>query len=335
MFVTAIEVQGFRDLPRFAVADLGPVVRLRGPTPQTTALGDAIELFFAALQPAALTRLLRRWGALAPGEEAEVLGAPAPEQATWKDPLACRWIADDGRALTVTLEIALDPVQIAALRGQAVREPRLVAALGRDTLARITVGALLATSYDALALSVQGVVIGGEPFPYAPQQRAPWMSALLMGLAGRFTRHAMDDIPAAAALILDCATSWDRFGAYARWQAALAPTVPAPRAARGPGGRPTLLSEDLPMRRHGDAAVARAALAADVFLSGADLLWVEAEDPWVEAAIEGDGSPLEQVWRVHKDGAVQVLASNQRLDEVSAAPLSLSLHLSEARPEDP
>lgn len=335
MFVTAIEVQGFRDLPRAAVSGLGPVVRLRGPTPQTTALGDALELFFAALEPAALNRLLRRWGALATGEEAEILGSPAPEQATWKDTLAARWIADEGRALTVTLELALDPVQISTLRSQAAREPRLGAALGRDTVARITVGGLLANSHDALALSVQGVVIGGEPFPYAPQQRAPWMSALLAGLSGRFSRHCADDVPAAAALVLDCATSWDRFGAYTRWQAALEPTLPSPRASLGPGGRPTLLSEDLPIRRHGDVAQARAALAANVYLSGADLLWVEAEDPWVESAIEGDGSALEQVWRIHKDGAVTVQTSNQRLDEVSASPISLSLRLSDPNLEEP
>lgn len=335
MFVTAIEVQGLRDLPRFVASDLGPVVTLAGPTPRTTALGDALELFFGALQPSALQRLLRRLGALGPDEQAEILGAPLPEQATWTDTLAGRWLPDEGRAVTVTLELALDPVQLAALRGQAVREPRLASALSREPLARVTVGGLMATSFDAIAVAVQGVVIGGEPFPYAPGQRAPWMTALLSGLAGRFARHTHDDPAGAAATVLDAATSWDRFGAYERWRAALSPTVPHPRAARGPGGRPLLLSEDLPLRRQGPAAMRQAALAADVYLSGADLLWVETDDPWVDSAIEGDGSALEQVWRVCKDGAIQVHPGNQRLDEVAAPPLSLSLRLSSPGHDEP
>ncbi len=320
MFVTAIEVQGFRDLPRFSAAELGPVVTVRGPEPAATALGDALELFFAAFRPDALQRLLRRWGATGPAEAAEITGQPLPEQAVWTDNIAARWVASEGRSLTVTVEIALDPVQLAALRGLGAREPRLVSAIARAPHARVTVGGLFASSYDALALAVQSVTLGGESFPCAAGQRAPWMTALLSGLAGRFARHEPGEAAGVAATALAAETSWSDHDAYLRWQSALPPELGLVRAARGPGDRPVLLADGLPLRRLGSPALLRAALAADVYLSGADLLWAEQDDDWIDVAVEGDGSPLEQIWRVCRTGALHVHPVPTGDPELSAVP---------------
>lgn len=320
MFVTAVDVQGFRDLPRFVASDLGPVVTVRGPTAATTALGDALELFFAAFRADGLQRWLRRIGALAPGAEAEITGAPLPEQAVWTDGVAARWVAGEARSLSVTLELALDPVQQSALRAVGAREPRLVSALARAPYARVTVGGLLASSYDALALTVQSVALGGESFPCAPGQRAPWMSALLGGIAGRFARHDHAERALLAGRVLEAASSWDGHGAWLRWQAALVPTLGVARAARLPDGRAVLLADDLPLRRLGPGALATAALAADVHLSGADLLWAESEEAWADQSVEGDGSPLEQIWRVCRDGRLLVEPTPPGEPELAALP---------------
>ncbi len=320
MFVTAIEVQGFRDLSRFSATDLGPLVTLRGPEPSASALATALELFFAAFSADALQRLLARWGAVGPGEKAEITGHPLPEQAQWSDRVAARWVVTEGRSLTVTLDIALDPVQLASLRGLGAREPRLVSAIARDPHARVTVGGLFATSYDALAITVQSVALGGEPFPCAPGQRAPWMSSLLSGLAGRFARHDPADLPGVAAAALQAATSWDRHDDYLRWQSALPPALGLVRAARGPGDRPVLLTDDLPLARLGQPAMERAALAASVYLSGADLLWVEHDEDWIDASVEGDGSPLEQIWRVCRGGSLRVEPVHPGDPELAAVP---------------
>jgi len=320
MFVTAIEVQGFRDLPRFVATELGPVVTVHGPDPGATALADALELFFAAFRADDLQRLLRRWGAIGPAQEAELTGSPLPEQAVWADPLPAPWIATEARNLTITLDLALDPVQMSALRGLGAREPRLVSGLTGSPTARVTVGGLLATSHDALALTVQSVYLGGESFPCAPGQRQPWMTSLLCGLAGRFVRHDPADATAAGATALAAQTSWDRYASWLRWQGALPPELGHVRAARGPGDRPVLLADDLPIRRHGHRALERAALAADVYLSGADILWAECEDRWVEDSTEGDGSPLEQVWRVARDGELRVVPISPGDPELTAVP---------------
>lgn len=320
MLVTAIEVQGFRDLPSFRAADLGRVVTVAGPGPSATALGDALELAFAAFHPAACLGLLRRWGAIGPGEEPEITGAPLPEQATWAHPLVGRWLVDslEARHLTVTLEIALDPVQYGALRALAIREPRLVTALTRDARASVSVGALFTNTFDAVALAIQGFSVGGEPFPSSPGQRPPWLTQLLRELGHRFAifRPGAETLAEDA---LDAATSAERFGAYKRWQEALRPRLGEVRAARGPGGQATLLSDDLPLRRHGAAGLRHAALGAAVYLSGADLLWAEAEEAWLDATVEGDASPLEQVWRVCADGALHPEESAQRVDPAPLA----------------
>ena len=66
-----------------------------------------------------------------------------------------------------------------------------------------------------------------------------------------------------------------------------------------------LLGDGLPLRRHGARAIRDAALAASVHLSGADIVWAESDRPWLAAAIEGDASVLEQVFRVHPGGTTR------------------------------
>jgi len=78
MFITAIHARGFRDLPDGRIDGLDRVVDLQGPAPAVTALGDAIELAFAALSEPGLTRLLRRWGLLADDETPGLTGTPRP-----------------------------------------------------------------------------------------------------------------------------------------------------------------------------------------------------------------------------------------------------------------
>lgn len=307
MLVTAIEVQGFRDLPSFSASDLGRVVDVRGPTPATTALGDALELAFAAFHADTLRALLARWGLLGPGENPEILGTPLPEQATWQDRQAAGGLIADPhtRTLSVTVELALDPLQFGQLREVVAREPRLVAALSAGSRMKVTVSGLFAASLDALALGLSQITIGGEGFPSAPGQRPPWLSALLGGLGSRFVRHdpLTTDLAARA---LQAATGRHSYAGYQRWQAALRPTLGEVRAARGPGDRPILLAGDRPLRAYGAEAHSRAALAADIYLSGADLLLAETTDPWLDEAVDGEGSPLEQVWRVGPEGALGV-----------------------------
>ena len=112
---------------------------------------------------------------------------------------------------------------------------------------------------------------------------------------------------------------------FVDWQAALAADLGQVRPARGPAGAPILLCDGLPMRRYGRFGADRAALASSVHFTDSDVLWAGYCDPWVDGCVEGEGSALEQVWRVDPDGTV---------DPTSAEHESTRSVLSFTGPED-
>jgi hypothetical protein len=312
MWIRGIELSGFRDLPSFKASELGQVVGVCGPSPAATAVGDAIALFFAALDSDALRQLLVDWGALAPDDLPDLMGNPLPEQVTWHDGRSLAHMVEEGRRdLRVRLELQLDPPTVARLRQDGARDPRLAAALVGGPIASVEVGALFTRDFDAIALSIQGLRVGREDFPTGPAERPAWMLPLLRGLVGRFRRHGTEDADALAERVLEAALSWDRYGRYRAWQEAMgadAADGAEVRAARGVGEQAVLLLGDRPLSRWGQKAVRRAAQAADVYLDDLDLLWVETDDAWVEGATRGESCALEQVWRVHGAGALVPVA---------------------------
>lgn len=307
MYITSIHARGFRDLPDGRLDGLERLVDLRGPSPESTALGDAIELAFAALSEESLERLLRRWDLLGPGEAPEITGIPFPDQASWTDQTTARSLVADPSSpnLRVDVTLSLDPPLFGRLRTEAARDPRVGSALGQGGALTLSVGALFTQTFDTLALTIHAVRIGDESFPTREGERPHWMPRLLGALASRVCRHdGSRPISDTAASALDALLSQMHHEAWQAWSTALLPDGPVLRVARGPGGTPVLLGDDLPLRRHGARAIQDAGLAAAVHLSGADVVWAEAHRPWLAAAVDGDPSPLEQVFRVHPAGTV-------------------------------
>jgi hypothetical protein len=305
MFLTALSARGFADLPHYESHGLGRVVELRGPDPSCTALGDAVELGFAALSAKSLSLLLNRWGLLAPGEVPEISGEPFPDQATWTDQHAARALLPLGpeRHLQVELEIEPDPVLYGELRAESAREPRLVLGLSDGGRITLGVGALFAYSFDAVAISLQRFEIGGQSFALHSSDRPPWINRFLRHLVERFYRH--DSHHCVAAQALEAATCRKHFRDYQSWQGCLGDEKRL-RSARGPGDRPIILCEELPLSRWGRKLEAQAWLGASIHLCKADVLWAETDEDIVRAAVEGDGSPLEQVFLVHPKGSTEV-----------------------------
>jgi hypothetical protein len=295
MFISGVQIEGLADCPSLTLNNLGRVVRLAGPDPASTGLGDGIALAFAALSEPHCEALLRHWSLLGPGESAEILSDPFPVQASWADPLAARSLVDDPdrRNITTTLTVELDPLLFRELRAQSVRHPRLITALSTGLTLRLTVGALFATSFDAVALSIQSVHIGEESFPTLPRERPDWLIRLLHQLGDRFHRHApRSDL---AQTVMAAATSREHHDRYLAWQAALT-HLGAARVARGPGDCAQILIDERPLWRFGQAGRHAAALAAAIHLTDADILWAETTDPILTRGIT-DGA-LEQVWWV-------------------------------------
>ena len=310
MYIVSIDVRGLRDLPRYTRQDLQRVVSLSGPGPEVTALGDAIELGLAALSWKALERLCRRWGLIGPDAVLEREDDGLPDAVDVTDPDAAKaLLASDGqRAVKVELELALDPPLFGQLRELAVREPRVVTALAARPTVTLSVGVLFTSTFDALAVTLHGVSVGEQPFQVHGSDRPAWLDRFLRRLRGRFHRFDLgDDLPAS---LLAAATSRGRHADYRRWQEALGPTGPVLRAARGVDDRPVLLADDLPIRRLGRAGEMRALLAASIHLSRADMVWAEPGEAMelLTEAVQGDASPLEQVFCVHADGEIEVEA---------------------------
>jgi len=308
VYVVSVQVRGFRDLSSATLADCDRSTHLVGPSPAVTALGDAIELAFAALSHEQLHRWAIRVGLLPEGAPVTESEAEFPDELLDCDPIASQALLAPvaKRALRVEVELHLDPPLFGQLRELAAREPRVVTALAERPTIRLAVGVLFTTTFDGLAIHLDTFAVGDVRFPVNGTERPHWLSRFLRGLRGRFHRFdPADDLPRQ---LLDAATSRDRHASYTAWQDALQPDGPRLRVARGTNDGPVLLGNNLPLRRHGQAGLDRATLAAAIHLSGADILWAESEDALLQAAVEADPSPLEQVFMVGPTGGVRVQA---------------------------
>ena len=306
MLVESVDVVGMADLPTFSSGELGRVSHFKGPDPGSVALGDAVELFFGALAPQHLHSLLARWGLLEPDEDPDIIADPFPDQVRWSTPaVGPDFVADpQQRAITVTVTVRLDPPLFRELRAQAARHPRLITALSGGPLVTVTVGALFANTFDALALSINDARIGDERFPTLASERPAWLTRLLIAIGGRFHRYSPGT--SAAKWALGALSSREQHGAYTAWQAALADRLGPVRAVEGATGGAMLLAGERPLWRWGERGWKTAALAAAVYLSGADVVWAESEDPLLADGIERGA--LEQVVLVGPGGS-QTIAS--------------------------
>lgn len=306
MFIRSVTVRGLRDLPAHSIDGLPRRAVLVGPDPRSVALFDAVELAFRYLAARPVEPGLHRAGVcaapLGPDDE-----SPTPEEVGPLDPEGLRaWLAPDSLSLTVEAVVELDPLLHARLRSLAAAEPRVAVALARDPALRVVVGAAATTDQTLLALSLQAFEIGEESFHQAGVERPRWQRSFLRALGARVHRFRADDLRLEP--LLRAASGRESFAAYARWSESLGPDGPRLRVAAGPAGLPMLLGDGLPLRRHGEAALRRAMLAAAAHLHHADVLLTELDDPLLDRLLEGEGAPLEQCISARPEGALRMEA---------------------------
>ncbi len=315
MYVTSLRVEGLRDAPAWEERELGRVVSLP-PGPAGVAVVEALEVLAASLVPDGLPSALGRLGLAPPGAAPEVLeegglpvqaDIPAPgEAAAWLDLAQTRNVA-------VQVELALDPPLYGRLREIAVRDPRLVTALGQAPTVRVKVGWLFTRDLSAVALGLSEVGVGDVSLSSVPAERPRWLAELLGDLGRRFLR--VDDREPETALV-------ERLAA-----ASLSPEPDRRRRYRAASealGRPPFGLGDLEIvrsdgrlqaafgpelrraRRFGGAGLEALRLVEAVLLAQPDVLAVEGggaqqRDPtavrdWLAAATEGPEATLEQVF---------------------------------------
>lgn len=306
MYVRSLSINGLADLPSFRADELGRQVSIRGYGPAASAVGDGLALIFAALSERALCHLLLRWGLVQAPAEAEVTVEGLPVQATWSDRRLAKSIVSDhgSRTVRARAEVLLDPPLATRLRSHAAREPRLAVGLDGAPTVNIEVSAFFGASWDVLSISVQSVIIGGERFPIATNERAPWMSWLLKTLGERFVSHDETREFASKALASLISPAADRHAPTRQWQKLAPVHLGHVRVAQLDSGRAIFLSDDRPLSRHGATAVRTLEQSVTATMMGADVMWLGAPEGELERLTEGDESPLEQLWTVSSEGSI-------------------------------
>lgn len=308
MYIRTVQIAGVRDAGDYASGSWERVQDLP-PAPRGVRVADALSLFVGALSPAdfghTLAMLELGSEALATTEDADGF----PDQATELRPSAVRALLDDDaqRHLTIDVGLALDPPLFGTLREHALRDPRLVNALGGDALLHIKVGWLFTRDYTAVDVSVLGVRMGDVSFPTIGADRPAWLPALLRDAGRRVARPDwLGPERALAQRCVDAGMAADA-GKRATWAAAAA-ALEAPPFSLGPaalaldGGRPRVLFGPglHPPRQLGRPALDALRLVATACIEAPDVLVLDlplgdVHRAWIADRIEGDDATLEQV----------------------------------------
>jgi hypothetical protein len=305
MYLSRVELEGFRGADRREV-DAERVTAL--PAGQEgAAIADAVDLFAAALDPSRLATLAQRLGwatdrtvVVGEGSDAELQGLwPAGVDAV---------VAAGQRSVTVECTIALDPPLYGRLRDHAVREPRMVAALGQDPSVRIKVGWLFNRDRRSADPGLLHLRIGDVGFETAGKDRPQWLPELLVEIGRRFCRtEPFEPVDALAERLLAASLSTDPLvrAGFERLQAslALAPfSLPRLGLARADGRLEIVFGKELvTLRQLGRPAFDAVRWAEAAFVVRPDVLVVD--EPvsadlrkWWAGVAEAEDAPVEQVW---------------------------------------
>ena len=316
MYIRRLALEGLRALPEFEAASLQRVVPVAGTPAGRTALADGITI---ALSLFSSTETGRAAALLGLGEDCEVLGDEGPEEIVIQNPDVARALFTDARAFKIRLDLQLDPPQFGELRAAALRDPRLVSALSaRDTTFGLGVGWVFTKDYRVAATSVLGVRLGDVELPLFGDDRPPWLTPFLKGLAGRFHRHRAGIVDVDSYAVAERSPD----PALRLRARAVRETLSSRPFGLGElqvvSGDTTWLglpagSDLLPLRAHGPRVTHAVGLAQAVHQSGAEILIAEApldlaERPrslarWLRAQSEADGSVLEQVFLLGEGSA--------------------------------
>lgn len=312
MLVTGVRVAGLRDADGYVKADIESRVDLPS-GPQGIAVADALDLFAAGLCTDRVPGVLDRLGVAS--TEVEVLEEDGlPVQASWSSGLGVRTLlaGDAARRITVWVEVAPDPPLFGQLRELAVREPRLVAALGNSPRIGIKVGWLFTKDLTTASIAVLELKVGDLGFPAVGPERPKWAPRVLKQLGERFGRVRRRSSTELAGVLLDASLSADprRRDAFRRASDALADApfnFGALQLVRAEDALWACFGPDLRRaRQYGPSAEEALQLVVAAYLDAPDVLVVEAPGAlqpdsdevveWLVARTQGNDATLEQVF---------------------------------------
>jgi hypothetical protein len=307
--IRRLAFEGLRALPAFEAAGLGRVVPVLGSASGRTALADAITI---GLSPFSKADTASAAVSLGLGKDCVIRGESLPEEITIGRPEVAQALFGDARQFKIKIDLELDPPQFGEIRGHAMRDPRLVAALAaHDTTLGVGVGWIFTRDWTVAATSVLGVRLGNLELPLVGDDRPAWLTRFLSGLAGRFVRHRAGSLDESAyALAERSPHPAERAGAR-RMRETLAGSPFGYGELQVVAGSSIWLGlpkgdDLLPLRSLGPRVAHAVGLVQAVHQSGAEILFAEAPldlaerrrsmAHWLRAQSLADGSALEQVF---------------------------------------
>lgn len=278
------------------------------PAPIAGAVADALSLWKAALvgpeASIALTEL--GWSVALPDIDLDDEAPLEPGYDLWEvddhdlDPV----LGVDIEEVHVDASVAPDPPLYGRLREHAVRDARLVTALGQESQLHVKIGLRRLRGAGAITLDLLGARIGDVAFPIAGKERPAWLPAFLAEVGRRVHRVALDEPPPLRRLLSaglarnpERRAAWDRAAKalhedFGLESVALALEHGAPDLVFGEASWPSRLLD-----RAGRDALH---LVSACFLDQPDVLVVpdtlhDDVRAWLDARTEGDEAVLEQV----------------------------------------
>jgi len=323
MRVLSVRTEGLLDAP--ALADLGALVRLPS-GPPGRAIAAALGLWAASLGGDDLPGLLVSLGLASSTDGVDVTEERGvPVGVSWDLVGASASLREPGqRRFGVEVTVALDPPLFAALREEAVRDPRLIQALGHGLRMRVKVGWMLTLDGLSATIGVLGLRVGTVDFPVTGSDAAPWAPRVLAKLGRRVGRVCEEEPLMAVVERVRLALRGPDPSARVRAQRLCDALARAPFRS----GRLALVDQPLvdladlvvpvfgdalvPLARFGPAAAHALRLTEAALLRQPDVLMVQAVGGgaprpaglvrWLTGCVNGPDATLEQVWLVAGGG---------------------------------
>jgi len=265
MYIQSVEIQGLADLPYCLLQEIpSSGMTFQEATPETTALGDALAIWFAAFDEMSLVDLLVQWG-WAQEEDIEVFGEGLVEEVSWFDgTCSSMWVED--RTVSISLDIGLDNDTVQTLR-QLIANPEVQVALMSEPTFSATLSMRWSNDHQVMGLSFTSIRLGQWRMP---TEKPVWYLQLMRVFYQRFFRNHNRFMVAECAL--STMLSIDGFTRYQSFQQACAKWGEL-RVVSILDREPMLLINDRRIRRWGAEMESTIRVLASWHLVSSDIVW--------------------------------------------------------------
>ena len=266
MYIESLDISGLLDLPSCSLNKIpAEGMCFRKSTPATTALSDALALWFAAFDPDDLVNWVVRMG-WAHEEDIQIVGEEIVEEVGWMDgQLPQLWVED--RDVSIQCSISLDSNEVSYLRSR-LSDPEIQIALMERPVITGTVVIRFSNDFQVMSIERNAFLLGHYSLPI---DRNFWKPIIYSFFNQRFVRN--HPYLFVSEVALETLLSLSDYELYESFQHAC--TFGKIRVATNADGEPILLLDSKPIQRWGTEIERQIRLLAVCHLIKADIVWSE------------------------------------------------------------